>query len=299
MAAGSILFSFLANKQKESVFEPDEDVGGGEIEVEGLVDDGAGAKGRAKARTGNRSGRYSRAAAPRPGERYFDIALDATLRQAALRQARRGRGSSGRLKVQTEDVRKKVYVRPCDKLIVFVVDASESMGAGATVRMKAAKGAVLAILRKAYQNRSTVAMVAFGGEHARIVLPPTSSIDVARRSLEHLPTGGATPFADGLMQAWRIVRSERLRNPGIRPMLVVVSDGEANVPIREGVSPLEELGRLAERVGRDGVAGVFIDAAGKPRDEMRKIAARMRASYVRMRDLTGARLLKAVPKMEK
>jgi len=296
MAAGSILFSFLVQKKKERVFEPDPSIGSAGIEIGRILDGGAGLQGKSKGGTIARRGRYRRAANVQAGERGYDIALDATLRQAALRRAREGVRPDIAFGVKSEDLRKKQHARACEHLIVFVVDASDSMGEGAETRMRAAKGAVLAILRKAYQNRSKVAMVAFGGEEARVVLPPTSSIDTARRRLEHLPTGGATPFADGMFRAWRIVRSERLKNPGVRPILAIISDGEANVPISAGASPIAELSALAERIGHDAIAAVFIDAAamaGK-RSGMRQIALRMGASYLTVRDLTTPRLLKAV-----
>jgi magnesium chelatase subunit D len=71
--------------------------------------------------------------------------------------------------------------------------------------MKAAKGAVLAILRKAHQSKSKVALVAFGGPSATLILPPTSSVALAESALRQLPAGGATPFADSLIQAWRLI----------------------------------------------------------------------------------------------
>ncbi len=296
MGAGSVLLSFLVRKEKERVFEADPGIGSAEIEIGRIADEGAGAQGKSKGDAAARSGRYRRAARVKAGERGYDIAFDATLRQAALRRGREGVRPGDAFTLESEDLRKKQYVRPCENLIVFVVDASDSMGTGAEARMKAAKGAVLAILRKAYQNRSKVAMVAFGGEEARVVLPPTSSVDIARRRLEHLPTGGATPFADGMSRAWELVRAERFKNPGVHPILAIVSDGEANVPISAGASPIEELGVLAEKIGRDGIAAVFIDAASVTgrRSEMREIALRMGASYLTMRDLSAPQLLKAV-----
>ncbi len=294
MAAGSILFTFLSGKEKETVFEADADIGSVDIDVEGLVHDGNVARRASRAKTSARSGRYHGVSEVEDGERDYDLALDSTLRQAARRCARGASSGNRPLTLKREDLRKKRYERPCDTLIVFVVDSSDSMGSGAVARMKAAKGAILAILRNAYRSRSRVAMVAFGGEKASVVLPPTSSMDRARRLLETLPTGGATPFADGLQRAWQIIRSERLKRPAVRTVMVIVSDGDANVPVLEGAPPLEELGELAEKIGGDGIPTVLIDAADNAkRSEMRQIAGRMRASYVRMRDLTPSGLLKA------
>lgn len=49
-------------------------------------------------------------------------------------------------------------------------------------------------------------------------------------SLDRL-RGGATPFADGLLKAWQLIRAARAKSPGLRPVLVIISDGQANVPI--------------------------------------------------------------------
>ncbi len=296
MASGSILFSFLAGKEKETVFEADPQIGAAEVEVAQLSGEKTGTRKKSKAKAVSRRGRYRRALPVREGERNYHIALDATLRRAALRRARENAPGGPDAQPEFGDLSKKMYLLPCRTLIVFVVDASDSMGAGVKARMKAAKGAVLAILSKAYKNRSEVAMVVFGGEKAKVALHPTSSIDIARRMLEKLPTGGATPFADGLDKAWQLVRMERRKNPGLRAIMVIISDGEANVPISDGASPREELSSLAEKMGHDNLTAVFIDAADRrgPANDMRQIAARMQASYVKMRDLTSPRVVKAI-----
>ncbi len=291
-AAGSILFSH-PDEERTTVFAPDRNFGAAEIEVQDLLAKGKHAEPKTIESSG--AGRYVGDEAMHAGEQDCRIAVDATLRQAAMRVALEGipAGTSG---VQQEDLRKKQFEKPSENLIVFVVDSSESMGAGVEVRMKAAKGAVLALLRTAYRNRSEVAMVVFGGEQASVVLPPTSSVEVANSALEDLPTGGATPFGDGLWRAWQLIRSERLKNAGIRPILVIISDGEANVPISEGADPLVELGALAEKIGLDQIPAVFIDVSSQLKTEadMKRVAGRMRANYVTIRELTAQFVLDAL-----
>jgi len=182
------------------------------------------------------------------------------------------------------------------RLIVFAVDTSESMGTGTEARMKAAKGAVLAILKKAYQNRHQVALVAFGGEEARVVLPPTSSVALASARLRTMPTGGATPFADGLYRAWQIIRTQRCKHPENRPVLLVISDGEANVPLGPGHSPFKGLADVAAAIRLDRIASVLIDVTGRYEKglEMRDIARQLGATYMRASDLVARQLLEAV-----
>lgn len=143
-------------------------------------------------------------------------------------------------------------------------------------------------------------MVAFGGQSATLVLPPTTSVEVAKSALERLPSGGGTPFADSLSQAWQLIRSERLKNPAIRPILVVISDGEANVPISSGAEPLEEAERLAQSIGCDRIPAVFIDAAAKQNSEsaMKRIAGKMQASYISIKNLTPSAVLEAASGIE-
>ncbi len=218
------------------------------------------------------------------------------MKQAVLRRAREGKISKEGLTIAVADLCKKQRCRPRDHLIVLVVDSSDSMGEGAEARMKAAKGAVLAVLRKAYQNRSQVALIAFGGEHAKVVLPPTRSINLATHKLEWLPTGGATPFADGLYKAWQLIRCERLKNPGVHPVLVIISDGEANVPMAEGMPALPELFALAETIQKEKIVSVLIDVAAEPGKglEMCRLATQLAASYVRVGDLKPKHILQAV-----
>ncbi len=296
MAAGSVLFSFLGKKHAETVHEPDREYGGTAETIEKLLSGGEHGKRKARTAAVSGGGRYLRAERIRAGDRDFSLAVDATLRQAALRSGFAGGGSEGRFGVKEEDLRKKRRAKPCENLVVFVVDSSGSMGSGPLVRMKAAKGAALAMLRNAKQERSEVALVAFGGQSASVLLPPTSSVAVAESALESLPSGGGTPFSDGLFRAWQLIRSERLKNAGVRPVLVIISDGEANVPISPGADPLEEVSLLAEKIAADRIDAVFIDAAGgkKGRSGMQHLAGRMHAAYVALSDLSAPSILKAV-----
>lgn len=232
-----------------------------------------------------RSGRYVRAIRVQPGERFFDVAVDATLRAAAIRpESPEEPRAQGPLAVTPGDLHKKRYKRPRKILIVIVVDASDSMGQGTYVRMKAAKGAALAILAKARLGRHMVSVVAFRDKSARVVLQPTTSISRARRQLETMATGGATPFADGLMKAWQVIKTQRRKDPGIRTMMVVISDGEANVaydPRRNALRVMDELLQVARGMSRDHVPSIIIDtrSLSSQGDGMQRLAAALGGEY--------------------
>jgi magnesium chelatase subunit D len=129
------------------------------------------------------------------------------------------------LRLRREDLREARREGREGNLILFLVDASGSMAARA--RMGAVKGAVLSLLLDAYQRRDKVGMITFRGSAARVLLPPTSSVEAAAARLAELPTGGRTPLAAGLLRAHEVLRTERLRDPDRRPLLVVVTDGRA------------------------------------------------------------------------
>ncbi len=137
-------------------------------------------------------------------EHTSDVAFDATVRAAAPHQLRRrdeaaaaGVVDAPALHLERQDLRQKVRRRRTGTLIVFVVDASASMDA--EQRMQATKGAVLSLLRDAYVRRDKVSLVVFSGRSARVILQPTSSVDLAEERLQRLAVGGTTPLTHGLV----------------------------------------------------------------------------------------------------
>jgi magnesium chelatase subunit D len=215
---------------------------------------------RSSSKSSDKRGRYVRATQT---EKPTDIAFDATMRAAAPHQIRRRSeataGVAGpALHLERQDLRQKVRRRRTGTLIVFVVDASASMDA--EQRMQATKGAVLSLLRDAYLRRDKVSLVVFSGRSARVVLQPTSSVDLAEQRLQRLTVGGTTPLTHGLVAGLRIVRTERLRDPSVYPLMVLISDGRGNISLF-GEEPLVEAQRVAEQLGADGVHMLVIDSA--------------------------------------
>jgi magnesium chelatase subunit D len=158
------------------------------------------------------------------GEDPKDVALAATVRASAPHQKARGREGPG-LEIRVRDLRQNVREGREGNLILFLVDASGSMAA--RKRMSAVKGAVLSLLNDAYQRRDKVTLISFRGEGAKILLPPTSSVELAASRLEDLPTGGRTPLAAGIEMAAEVLKRESLRDRERRPLLVLLTDGRA------------------------------------------------------------------------
>ncbi|HMA46603.1 MAG TPA: VWA domain-containing protein, partial [Frankiaceae bacterium] len=205
-------------------------------------------------RRGRTTGEAGRATGSRPPEgRLRRLHVAATLTAAAPHQRARGRSGPG-LELRRDDLREAVREGRESNLVLFCVDASGSMAARA--RMTAVKGAVLSLLLDAYQRRDKVGLVSFRGEEATVVLPPTSSVQLACARLAELPTGGRTPLAAGLRRAGRVLATERLRDPRRRALLVVVTDGRHT----SGADPACDARRLAA----PGLASVVVDCEGGP-----------------------------------
>ena len=214
-----------------------------------------------------------------------DVALAATVRAAAPHQRGRGRVGSG-LVLRREDLRENVREGREGNLVLFVVDASGSMAARR--RMSAVKGAVFSLLTDAYQRRDKVTLITFRGEDARVLLPPTSSVELASSQLRELPTGGRTPLAAGLQRGIEVLKRERLRERERRSLLVLLTDGRATA----GADPRG----AAARLRRLGVASVVVDTEeGYVRLGMASgLADVMGARYLRLEELHAGSLVELV-----
>jgi magnesium chelatase subunit D len=171
-------------------------------------------------------------------DRRIDVA--ASVRAASSRSA-----SS----IESRDLRQSVRQGESSALVLFVVDASASM----LPAMRAAKGTVLELLKDAYQKRDEVGFVAFAGEEANVLLPPTNSVTLAARHLKDLPTGDRTPLSSGLRTAGDVLdRAEPSAS-----VVVLVTDGRANVADE---SPIRETREAARRLSEFDPHVVVVDA---------------------------------------
>lgn len=231
---------------------------------------------------------------PRRGAR---LALVATLRAAApwqpLRRREQRTGDDGaRVRVRREDFRVTRFRQPAETTTIFVVDAS---GSSALHRLAEAKGAVELLLADCYVRRDQVAVLAFRGKGAELLLPPTRSLLRAKRSLAGLPGGGGTPLASALDLT--ALLCEQVRRRGATPGVVLMTDGRANVR-RDGSAGREQA--IAEsldaaRVLRaSGVRAILVDTSPRPHTTAEQLALALGAAYVPLPHADPKRLREAV-----
>lgn len=218
-----------------------------------------------------------------PNENPSRLALDATLRHSVTR-------TGGRLDVTRADLHEKVTSGKTGAFILFVVDASGSVAARR--RMELVKGAVLALLGDAYVQRDTVGVIAFRGALAELLLAPTRSVEQAERCLRELPCGGRTPLPHALALAERVLAQNRDERA---PLLVVLSDGRANVAMGAGDAWDESL-QAAKKLAQRGVAALVIDSeSGVPRlGRARLLADALGAPWLGLDGLSTQSLLLAI-----
>ena len=237
------------------------------------------------------SGRYARSRIP--SDKTHDIAFDATVRAAAPYQKSRDHNDMA-INIQKQDVREKVREMRAGCTILFLVDASGSLGV--RKRMAAVKGAVLSMLRDSYVKRDRIGMMAFRRDSAELVLPPTRSVEYSYRKLEEMPTGGKTPLSEALVTVNEYMTSYSRSHVGEMCYIVVITDGRANVPLQEGANANEEVLKLAEDMAIPQVKWIIIDAsAGFMRfDNAERLAMALEGTYFRLEDLNADRLAESV-----
>ena len=246
---------------------------------------------RAMAVSADGTGRYARARYP--DGKTNDIAFDATIRAAAPYQRAR---HSDRLSlvIESQDIRMKVRERRSGCTLLFLVDASGSLGV--RKRMSTVKGAILSMLRDSYVKRDRIGLMAFRRDSAEMILPPTKSVEYSYKCLEEMPTGGKTPLGEALVRVNEYMTAYARCHIGERCYIILVTDGRANVPLQEGVNANEEVQKMAEDMSIPHVKWIVVDASASfPHfDNAERLAEKMGARYFRLEDLDADRFAEGV-----
>ncbi len=240
------------------------------------------------------AGRCGRPVGTRPGDPRGGARLDliATLRAAAPWQRLRQRDQAGRLEIRRDDFRVARIKQRAETTTIFVVDAS---GSQAFNRLAEAKGAVELLLADCYVRRDRVAVLAFRGTAAQVLLPPTRSLVRAKRSLAGLPGGGGTPLAAGIDAGF--VMADGIRRRGGTPTIVLLTDGRANVAQdgKGGRARADADAMTAARQVRAArLAALLVDTSPRPHPASQRLAAEMDARYLPLPYADAAALSRAI-----
>lgn len=214
---------------------------------------------------------------PRGGLR---LSVIDTLRAAAPWQRLRESAAvpGRRVVVQRADLRLVRRRQRSETVTIFAVDAS---GSSALHRLAEAKGAVELLLAECYVRRDEVALIAFRGRAAELLLPPTRSLLRARRALADLPGGGGTPLASAITAMTALADS--LRRRGKSPLVVLLTDGRANVA-RDGSggrAQAETDALAAARIARaGGLSALLVDTSPNPSPAAQRLALEAGAQYL-------------------
>jgi magnesium chelatase subunit D len=248
-----------------------------------------GGRSGSRGSTDGTRGRHVTSVPGTPREGRLDVI--ATLRAAARWQRLRPRGAR-RVAVRAEDLRIKRFRDKAGALFLFAVDASGSM---ALNRMRQAKGAVHALLEKAYVNRDRVALMSFRGQGAELLMPPTGSVEMLRRAVDQIPTGGGTPLAATLVAALEVAQQARRR--GLQNVvLVLLTDARANVGLKADRAGVEdELRQLALLTAASGLKALVIDTQRSylSQGSAQKLASWLGGQYLYLPGASGATIAAA------
>jgi magnesium chelatase subunit D len=221
--------------------------------------------------------------------------LLATLRSAAPWQTLRRRESPSRpagFLVRSDDFHVRRFREQRESTTVFAVDAS---GSQALHRLAETKGAVELLLADCYVRRDRVAVIAFRGTQAQLLLAPTRSLVHARRRLAGLPGGGGTPLASGLVAACELAAT--IVRDGGTPLLVLLTDGSANVAL-DGKGGRQQAFSdalaAAKAWARIGVGALLVDTAPRAHAQALALAEAMQARYVALPDADAHLLARTI-----
>lgn len=235
--------------------------------------------GSGAAKSGNRRGRPLPSRSGRLGG-SARLDLIATLRSAAPWQRIRRATQPDRrgVIIHPSDIHLRRYEEKSDRLLIFVVDAS---GSAALSRLAEAKGAVELMLAAAYARRDQVSLIAFRGDTAQLLLPPTRSLVRTKRELAALPGGGATPLALGLMEALTLAKAAHQK--GMLPTVALLTDGRANIALdgtANRAQATEDATTMARHLRALGSDAVIIDMGRRPERQLSDLAKTMGGTYL-------------------
>ena len=247
-------------------------------------------------RSGSQRGRPLPPRTGRPGG-HARLHILSTLRAAAPKQRLRGNTQQGRVAIRSEDFHVHRYQQHSSSCLILALDAS---GSAALQRLAEAKGAVEILLQQSYARRDSVCIVSFKGAKAQLLLPMTRSLVRAKRAMMGLPGGGGTPLALALKMACE--QATQLQRQGVTPILVVLSDGRANVNLQGlggRAQAQADAQQWAAQWRQTGHRCLWIDTSLQPDTQVQNMAQTMGGSYLPMPQVQAQRMASAMENLRR
>ena len=247
-------------------------------------------------RSGMQRGRPLPPRTGRPGG-HARLHILSTLRAAAPKQRLRGNTQQGRVAIRSEDFHVHRYQQHSASCLILALDAS---GSAALQRLAEAKGAVELLLQQSYARRDSVCIVSFKGAKAQLLLPMTRSLVRAKRAMMGLPGGGGTPLALALKMACE--QATQLQRQGVTPILVVLSDGRANVNLQGlggRAQAQADAQQWAAQWRQTGHRCLWIDTSLQPDTQVQNMAQTMGGSYLPMPQVQAQRMASAMENLRR
>ena len=247
-------------------------------------------------RSGMQRGRPLPPKTGRPGG-HARLHILSTLRAAAPKQRLRGNTQQGRVAIRSEDFHIHRYQQHSSSCLILALDAS---GSAALQRLAEAKGAVELLLQQSYARRDSVCIVSFKGAKAQLLLPMTRSLVRAKRAMMGLPGGGGTPLALALKMACE--QATQLQRQGVTPILVVLSDGRANVNLQGlggRAQAQADAQQWAAQWRQTGHRCLWIDTSLQPDTQVQNMAQTMGGSYLPMPQVQAQRMASAMENLRR
>jgi magnesium chelatase subunit D len=247
-------------------------------------------------RSGSQRGRPLPPKTGRPGG-HARLHILSTLRAAAPKQRLRGNTQQGRVAIRSEDFHVHRYQQHSASCLILALDAS---GSAALQRLAEAKGAVELLLQQSYARRDSVCIVSFKGAKAQLLLPMTRSLVRAKRAMMGLPGGGGTPLALALKMACE--QATQMQRQGVTPILVVLSDGRANVNLQGlggRAQAQADAQQWAAQWRQTGHRCLWIDTSLQPDTQVQNMAQTMGGSYLPMPQVQAQRMASAMENLRR
>lgn len=234
-------------------------------------------KGRAEVSRGVwiRRGKYVKHALPK-GKPY-DIAIAPTIRSAAPRQKSRTKKSNLAINIDMEDIRVKVKETRMPLITMIVLDVSESMISS----IDSIKAAIKGLQKGPHAKRDKVGLIVFKGKHAEILQHPVTNINAIIERMINIGVSDFTPLAAGLKKAREVLLIEKSKMKESIPVMVIISDGIANVPLENPISPVNRSRFLnpaqadaldiARLIAKDGIKTIVINTDHRPDEIFKRI----------------------------